>query len=87
MIRLTPRDSSSETCEGKVSSGPRKRKLGRIIETVNSSRSLSVVEVVPGVDVVGVGRAVDGVSGTGGDELAFPMELLKLKLNALAGGV
>jgi hypothetical protein len=77
-----------------MSSGPRKRKLGRIVETMNSSRSLSAEEVVPNVDVVGVGRAVDGVRGIGGDELIFTLELhplvkleLKVKLNALAGGV
>jgi hypothetical protein len=88
MIRLTPSDSSSDTCEGKVSSGPRKRKLGRIIETMNSSRSVSVAEVVLNVEVVGVGRAVDGVGGIGGDEFITDVKVaLKLKLNALAGGV
>jgi hypothetical protein len=94
MIRFTPRDFNSETCEGDMSSGPRKRKLGRIVEMTNSSRSFSVSEeVLPGVEVVGVGLAVVGVTGIGGDEFAFPRQLplvkLKLKpeLNALAGGV
>lgn len=60
----------------------------------NSSRSFSVSEEVPpGVDVVGVGLAVDGVIGTGGDEVVFQRQLplvrlkLKLELNALAGGL
>jgi hypothetical protein len=93
MIRFTPKDLSSDTCEGEMSSGPRKRKLGRIVEITNSSRSFSVSEEVPGVDVVGVGLAVDGVIGIGGNELAFPRQLpslrlkLKFELNALAGGV
>jgi hypothetical protein len=55
---------------------------------MNSSRSVSVAEVVPNVEVVGVGRAVDGVGGIGGDEFITDVKVaLKLKLNALAGGV
>ena len=75
MIRDTPKDLSSDACEGEMSSGPRKRKLGKIVEMTNSSRSFSVSEEVPGVDVVGVVLAVDGVTGIGGNELAFTRQL------------
>ena len=54
-IRFTPSERSSSTCSSEVSSGPRKRKFGRMVDTVNIGNGSSVVG---GWEVSG--RAVDG---------------------------
>jgi hypothetical protein len=61
-IRLTPRSMSSFTCSSVVSSGPKNRKLGRIVDTVKSGKASSVPEVIA-LAVSGEGRAVPGEGG------------------------
>lgn len=41
-IRFTPNSCSSSTCSGVVSSGPKNKKLGRIVDIVNTGKASSV---------------------------------------------
>ena len=56
-ILFTPSSFNSATCSGVVNSGPRYKKLGRIVETVNVGNASSVVGGSRS------GRAVDGEGG------------------------
>ena len=68
-IRLIPSDLSSCTCSGRVSSGPRYKKFGRIMDTVKVGNSASAEVRSSGRAVLGDGggRSMhSGVSGVRG---------------------
>lgn len=67
-IRLTPNARSSSTCSGAVSSGPRKRKFGKMVDTVKEGKGSSVVGgwSKSGRAVTGDGGNPTGVSGLRG---------------------
>lgn len=70
-IRLTPSACNSRTWSSAVSSGPRNRKLGRIVEAVKTGKASSVVggSISSCLAVIGEGgRGVVGVRGVPGRE-------------------
>lgn len=70
-IRLTPSACNSWTWSSVVSSGPRNKKFGRIVETVKTGNASSVVggSISSGLAVIGEGgRGVVGVRGVPGRE-------------------
>lgn len=70
-IRLTPSANSSWTWSSVVSSGPRNKKFGRIVETAKTGKASSVVggSMSSCLAVIGEGgRGVVGVRGVPGRE-------------------
>ena len=70
-IRLTPSDSNSWTWSSVVSSGPRNKKFGRMVETAKTGKASSVVggSISSCLAVIGEGgRGVVGVRGVPGRE-------------------
>lgn len=72
-IRFTPSANNSWTCSSAVSSGPRNKKFGRIVETVKTGKASSVLggSISSCLAVIGEGgRGVVGVLGVPGREWA-----------------
>jgi len=74
MILFTPRFFNSSTCEGSVSSDPRNKKFGKIIETVNVGNASDSVDGISGCTVMGEDDNVLSRSNTVEIVMAFELD-------------